>query len=90
MPWREASNVEDDPDHGHKYDYAEPSYVHEQNTFPQSRALVSDLDEASSVNVTIITSLRPADRWLRGHAARGYERQRCNSHEGQPSHPHFP
>ena len=61
--------------------------VHSQvNTFPQvSRALISDLDQAGSVNVSI-TCLCPANRCLRGHASRGCERQTCNDNEGQPSH----
>jgi hypothetical protein len=52
-------------------------------------AWASNLDEASSGHVSG-SCLRAANRLLRGHAARQYERQGYNRDKCQPLHRHFP
>jgi len=54
-----------------------------------TRAWASNLDESSSGHVSG-TCLRAANRLLRRHAARQYERQGYSRDKCQPLHQHFP
>jgi len=75
-PHERQSHVENDPDHGHEDDYAEPTYAQNKTSSDEFR---SNLDGSSFGNAPCRSRLRPDLRLFVLHAAGGHERQ---SHSG--------